>query len=343
MPPKHGPQYALCQECGRPVTPKQTFKFTAEGGKIHYYCDPRRNPESDIRTLEQSIFEHAKRPTGTIRTVAEAGVRNEHGVLITYTVYTNRTHNRWWLEKLVGEKPDLSLPWHERMQHGGRSLHYEFATSSPRKAQEWIDQVNRLASGVQNPAGPTFHQAILMARAAGARIGDTSGFEPWLAKTGLDTRGPQVRRELEKEFWRGVEQGPVPSHRTRPAAGRPQVWQTEEGWKTALDPESAFDSREDAERFVAAQRNPYEASNPFDFETSAREFGLNIAAGKAPRVQVVKGWVRKAQKELDSHKAWLRSKGYGDDGVAVKMERKIRWWEIALQEYERARKLRRAS
>ena len=142
-----------------------------------------------------------------------------------------------------------------RAHRSHQSLFYEFATSSPKKAREWMSQVEALG-GVANPAGPTFHQAILMARAAGARIGDTSGFGPWLAKAGLDTRGPQVRRELESAFWIGVEQGPGPSHKARPSAGKPQVWQTEEGWKTAIDPESTFDSKEDAERFVAAQRNP---------------------------------------------------------------------------------------
>lgn len=154
MPPQRGPEYTTCQECGRPVTPKQTFKFTKEGGKIHYYCDPRNNP-----------------------------------------------------------------------------------------------------------AGPTFHQAILMARAAGAKIGDTSGFEPWLVKTKLNTRGPLIRRELESAFWLGVERGAGPTHKA--PVGHAQVWQTEDGWKTSLDPESTFDTRKDAERFVASQhRNPQVQDSP---------------------------------------------------------------------------------
>ena len=139
---------------------------------------------------------------------------------------------------------------------GRQSLHYEFATSSPKKAQEWVRQVGVLGSGVANPAGPTFHQAVLMARAAGAKIGDTSGFEPWLVKAKLDTRGPLVRRELESAFWLGVEKGAEPAQKTTAAAGYPRIWQTEEGWKTTLDPESTFDTREDAQRFVTAQRNP---------------------------------------------------------------------------------------
>jgi hypothetical protein len=265
MPPKGREwQRSLCEECGRPVTPKQTFKFTETGGKIHYYCDPRQNPTSsgDIRTLQQGVFEHAGGRPHRAYSVAKAKVRNDHGVLETYTVYVNRTSSRWWLEKLVGEEPDLSEGWMSPKAHlSHQTLFYEFATSSPKKAQEWIDAVTRLSGGVENPAGPTFHQAVVMARAAGAKIGDTDGFGPWLAKAGLSDRSPQVRRELETAFWVGVEHGAAPATRTpRQAAGKPQIWQTEDGWKTALDPESTFDTRELAEQFVASQRNPGVAS-----------------------------------------------------------------------------------
>lgn len=566
-----------CEVCERPIVPGQTWKFTPGGGKVHYYC-AQQNPEplGDIRTLEQGIFEHAGGRPHRAYSVAKAKVRNEHGVLETYTVYANRTNNRWWLEKLVGEEPDLSEGWMSpRAQRSHQTLFYEFATSSPKKSQEWIDAVNRLAGGVENPAGhepetleglikqegrriahrfhpeewgapvsreyfdfhlykhpedvipgwhgmlpqerhraesqlfnaylreaqkilagtaregnpagPTYLQAISQARSAGARIGDTDGFEGWLRKAKLEGRSPLVRSKLKAAFWEGVDKGEVKATSTsRQDYHGAQVWRAAEGWKTSVDPDSDFDSLSDAKRFVDAQRNPNKsrtykgyrfvvgstrpqrmgeylldsprpevwfysfwelnkpgdysdgyqtekdavnaakafvdaqsnpsrvprsswikkfndvfknqqliyysryadqwmlqdwggpgghvrpirlfggfgevasrkvaeewareqlqghqnpAENPFDFEASAREFGMNVATGKGLRIQVLRHRVKKAQKELDDHRAWLRSKDYEDDGVAKRLAEKLRWLEIALDEYERIKKGRSA-
>jgi hypothetical protein len=119
--------------------------------------------------------------------------------------------------------------------------------------------------GRENPAGPAFAQALTMARVAGAKIGDTSGFEPWLVKAHLDGRGPQVIARLRTEFWQGVETG-WPASAMAPAAKG--IWKDKEGWRVASDPDSLFDSLLDAQRFVGAQRqhNPaqpwWERSNP---------------------------------------------------------------------------------
>ncbi len=127
-----------------------------------------------------------------------------------------------------------------------------------------IDKVHELISkggwhyGVEvleeNPAGPTFSQAMTQARTAGASIGDTSGFEPWLVKAHLSRRGPQVLRHLRMEFEKGVEHGGPTSKASPSAKG---IYKTQEGWRVALDPDSLFDSYQDAKRFVESQqKNP---------------------------------------------------------------------------------------
>lgn len=233
MPPQHGRHYGLCAECGRAITPKQTWKFQpATGKRIHYYCDPRRNPGSE--TLESLIRQEGRR-------IAHRFHPEEWGQPVS----------REFFDFHLYKHPEDVIPgWGGMLPQEKQRAERQLFNAYQREAQKI------LAGRVENPAGPTFHQAVVMARAAGAKIGDTDGFGPWLAKVGLDTRGPQVRRELETAFWVGVEHGPLPTHRTKPAVGRPQIWQTEEGWKTAVDPESTFDARELAEQFVASQRNP---------------------------------------------------------------------------------------
>jgi hypothetical protein len=99
------------------------------------------------------------------------------------------------------------------------------------------------------------------ARAAGARIGDTSGFEPWLVRAKLSTRGPLVRSKLKQAFWTGVETGEAPEEKA--SSGKTltfhgiKVWKDAQGWRSSSDPDSVFDSLPDAKRFVEAQaKNP---------------------------------------------------------------------------------------
>lgn len=110
----------------------------------------------------------------------------------------------------------------------------------------------------ENPAGPTFAQAMAMARAAGASIGDTSGFEPWLVKAKLAGRGPRVLAHLRTEFVRGVETAQVESgERSFDAYKGVRIYRSGGGWSTDLDRETIHDSLSDARRFVDAQRqNP---------------------------------------------------------------------------------------
>jgi hypothetical protein len=107
----------------------------------------------------------------------------------------------------------------------------------------------------QNPAGPTFAQAMSMAKSAGANIGDTSGFEPWLKKTKLSARSAGVRSRLEKQFRQGVEEGEPESE---PAAREVakykgvRINQASDGFQVEIDPGSRFDSLKDAHRFIDA-------------------------------------------------------------------------------------------
>lgn len=113
----------------------------------------------------------------------------------------------------------------------------------------------------KNAAGPTFVQAMSQARAAGANIGDTSGFEPWLVRAKLGTRGPLVKSKLKKAFWTGVETGEAPE--AKETTGKVltfhgvKVWKDAKGWRASSDPDSVFDTVSDAKKFVEAQaRNP---------------------------------------------------------------------------------------
>jgi hypothetical protein len=113
----------------------------------------------------------------------------------------------------------------------------------------------------KNAAGPTFAQAMSQARSAGASIGDTSGFEPWLVRARLDKRGPLVRSKLKRQFWTGVETGEAPE--AKESKGKTlifhgiKVWKDAKGWRASSDPDSVFDSLPDVKRFVEAQaKNP---------------------------------------------------------------------------------------
>lgn len=284
MPPEHGRHYGPCAVCKRAITPKQTWKFQpATGKRIHYYCDPRGNPSVRF-TLWVHIVSGGHdywKPWAhgaMARLQQEAKSRGwspEHIKILPFEEVVEGQRNpagpnlesalRAYAELVLKLSPMLGVQYRGNLAGYMDEIRVDF-----RRAVADGEIVLRSDGTVDygrhdpvawygkrvNPAGPTFHQAVVMARAAGAKIGDTSGFGPWLARVGLDTRGPQVRRELEAAFWTGVDKGVEKATRARPSAGKPQVWQVEDGWKTTLDPESVFDTREDAERFVAAQRNP---------------------------------------------------------------------------------------
>ena len=109
----------------------------------------------------------------------------------------------------------------------------------------------------ENPAGPTFSEAMAHARQAGARIGDTSGFEPWLVKTKLETRSHAIKQRLEEEFWKGVEQGEAPKPKLETVYKGIRIFRSGEGYSTSLEPETIHDTAKDAKRFIDAQRkNP---------------------------------------------------------------------------------------
>jgi len=117
----------------------------------------------------------------------------------------------------------------------------------------------------RNGVGPTYGQAMNLARAAGAKIGDTSGFEPWLIRTKLASRGPLVKKKLEAEFSKGVETGEAPAvkkaaaeKKTAPAAiADYQIFKDSEGnLKTQFAPEKTFSTLKDVMAFVDAQKNP---------------------------------------------------------------------------------------
>jgi hypothetical protein len=499
--------------CERPITPGQTWKFTPEGGKVHYYCaeGAQRNPGPEYTTMKSRLDQEgaaiARRlhpgefgqPVGRdyfrfkLYQDPEAVVPGWSGMLPRekqgaekqlYSAYL-RAAQRILAGGSVENPASLDLSWLQEgdtfaPDFGGQMLKQRvslyrnsdgreltvavedvlafnsepvrLSATSPyrREVGIWTTPIGPTRSrrgflrdsryslvfegvpgyaygekwrlrrvGVENPAGPTFHEAMVAAKSAGARIGDTSGFEPWLVKAKLDQRSPQVVEALRGEFWRGVEQGESPAAKGQATHRGIKIWKTAEGWKTAVEPESLFDSYREAKEFVEAQarnprqdyviqffghgyvmpfgvggeaarrgkaeftndarraavftrdqalsfvgpgtpyygqvavvklsealvaqrkfgmRNPHESCNPYDYETTAREFGMNLG-GRGPRVQTVKAWVKKAQRQLDEHRAWLRSKGYEDDGVVEKMERKIRWWEIALEEYARKRRV----
>jgi hypothetical protein len=158
-----------------------------------------------------------------------------------------------WVRGVLKQNPDFGFVLAERIP--GLPNRILRTWNVPQETAKRIVTIAKAES--VNPAGPTIHQAMLMARAAGARIGDTSGFEPWLKKAKLEGRSPMLRKKLEAEFWEGVEQGefPASSSEEREYHGA-RIWKTAEGWKTSVDPDSAFDNIRQVQRFVDAQRNP---------------------------------------------------------------------------------------
>jgi hypothetical protein len=220
--------------CDKPILPGQTWKFSEQGGKVHYYC-AEQNPRHS-RLTEVVLKEQIRMPG------------------VPQLIVPRAFALQWWLQH------GWSGP-----KHGIGSLDYAVyhpaavaePLTNPNLRDEILESVAR-SMAEQNPAGPTFSEAMVAARQAGARIGDTSGFEPWLVKAKLDKRSPQIRSRLEREFWRGVEEG---DNRTAQAPSfgykGTRIFRVGDGYQVSIDPDSRFDSLKDAKRFVDAQRrNP---------------------------------------------------------------------------------------
>lgn len=131
----------------------------------------------------------------------------------------------------------------------------------PSDRSRFAREIWRHRKARSNPAGLTYTQAMLAARKAGARIGDTSGFEPWLLKTKLDKRSPQIKSKLEREFWRGVEEGEGKTESASFSYKGASIHKIGDGYQVSTDPDSRFDSLKDAKRFIDAdlKRNPRSA------------------------------------------------------------------------------------
>jgi hypothetical protein len=350
---------SMCQECQRPIRPGQTWKFTPEGGKVHYYCaqqnpaptdfwvvllehDGKRwwveeryqftsaaeasewvrgvlkeNPDfgfvlaERIPGLPNRILRTWNVPQGTARrivTIAKAESVNPAGMDLSWLQVGN-TFAPQFGQHLKGKE----LVWLYRNSDGrelairvGDVLEFNSApvsllTTTPyrREVAMWAIPVNQRGHGdshyslvfegvpgyaygekwrlrhlaVENPAGPTFSEAMVAARQAGARIGDTSGFEPWLIRQKLDTRGPQILEKLRTEFWKGVETGEAPKE----SAGPEQIYhgakirKTTAGWMTNIDPASVFDDLRQVKQFIdAQQRNPRLTDRAFRYRANAR-------------------------------------------------------------------------
>ncbi len=214
-----------CHVCERPITPGQTWKFTLGGKKVHYYC-AQQNPEPEYETMKSRL--------------------TQEGVAIARRLHPQE-YGQPVSRYYILEKWKHVIPGYEWMSLREKREAEGYLISA------YLREAKKLLA-VGNPAGLTFVQAMTMARQAGAKIGDTSGFEPWLSKAGLDTRSPQVVAKLRQEFWSGVEHG-GPASPSSPAAQG--IWKDDEGWRVSIDPDSLFDSYQEAKRFVEAQaRNP---------------------------------------------------------------------------------------
>ncbi len=222
----------LCVGCGKPIEVGQTWKFTPEGRKVHYHC-VEGNPSSvdyDWTSREAANYLDS----------------------LTDAQLSRRLDT-------VGSQIDY-------MRGAGTETIPEYRRAAfinlQNQEQAIIDARLRKFDrkrGHGNPAGPTFSQALVMARQAGAKIGDTSGFTSWLVRAKLDNRSPQVQRLLQQEFWRGVEEGagePVGSTSGSLAYKGATIHRVHGGWTTSLDPDTIHDTPKDAKRFVDAQRNP---------------------------------------------------------------------------------------
>lgn len=134
----------------------------------------------------------------------------------------------------------------------------------------------------------TISQASSAAYQAGARIGDTGAFDSWLEKEGLAGRGKVLRKRLEDQFRKGVEEGETAPAETRTGEREHkgiQIWKSGGAWHTSIEPESEFDSEKDAKRFVDAQRkNPRRRFMDEFMEEKIRLGGLVVTRALAAHI-----------------------------------------------------------
>jgi hypothetical protein len=274
---------AKCQVCQQPITPGQTWKYTETGGKVHYHC-AEKNPQKQTKA-GLVLGEHIHMPG------------------VPQLIVTRAFAWQWW----VGHG------W-PGPKHGIGSLDHRVYLPAPvddpltdvETRDQTMESVAR-SLAEQNPAGPTFSEAMTMARQAGARIGDTSGFDPWLVKAKLQTRSPLVRSRLQEQFDSGVEQGEVPQAKPTSTYKGVTIFHSGEGFSTSLDPGSIHDTLKDAKRFIDAQNNPatpwWKRSNPrLEVTDRAFRYRANATPPPGPKLCAFCGTNRKLQVgHVDGH------------------------------------------
>lgn len=142
--------------------------------------------------------------------------------------------------------------------------------TSARTIRRVVSRPNFSLGGLFGSRTTFSHAAGKAAYAAGEKSGDTGLFDQWFAKSKWKNE-PGLKGQLRGEYERGFEAehartvsrrgAAVPasvSEETRRTAAAPstfkgyRVWQAGDVWKTSLDPESDFDSKQDAKNFIAA-------------------------------------------------------------------------------------------
>ena len=122
---------------------------------------------------------------------------------------------------------------------GSRERKFDTRSGNP-----WPFSKRKPAECATKPSAMTLASAIKAARGAGAKMGDTGLFEQWVCSAGLATRSPTVKRRLEAEFVKGVEQG----EDGKLGSG---IHRTAEGqYYSDLEPESLFDTAAQARAFA---------------------------------------------------------------------------------------------
>lgn len=116
---------------------------SGEGGAVGNPSDlPGR---SDLLTRQQGLFDHSGGPPWRASIIASVSVVNEYGVPTNLEVTTNRTRNKWWLERTLGRKARTR----EEMFEPGHSctLTGMWTTTSKRIADEWVAGIKDLERG----------------------------------------------------------------------------------------------------------------------------------------------------------------------------------------------------
>jgi hypothetical protein len=269
---------SMCQVCKQPIRPGHTWKFTEQGGKVHYYC-AKQNPAAQVDLSWLQVGDTFAPSFGGDRLKATATLhRNSDGRELSVAVDDVLAFNSEAValssatpyRREVGIWATPIVPARSRrgyLRDSRYSLVFE-GVPGYNYGEKW--RLRHMS--VENPAGPTFHEAMVAARQAGAKIGDTSGFEPWLMKAKLDARGPQIIEELRTEFWKGVETGEAPKESASPEQiyHGAKIRKTAAGWITDIDPASVFDDLRQVKQFIdAQQRNPQLTDRAYRYRANA--------------------------------------------------------------------------